>query len=178
MGVKMSPSSIMAPDLVTNCPWRGFARQARKPVLSRISHSLQPAFLLSSHCSILPLLWALIYSFSLALYGGTVLCARSPICFQTREQRGIDSVGGRETQGEKQMLLRLLSNWGEPITIIKVKSRQKMDFCICQPVNKSSSILFPNTLLCDTILAILLAFQIVSTTSNILTKSLVCTLYL
>lgn len=119
MGVKMSPSSIMAPDLVINCPWRGSARQARKPVLSRISHSLQPAFLLSSHCSILPLLWALFYSFSLAQYGGTVLCARSPIYFQTREQSGID--GRRERQGEKQTLLLLLSKRGEPITTIKVK---------------------------------------------------------
>lgn len=47
-----------------------------------------------------------------------------------------------------------------------------MDFCICQPVNRISEISYPNTLLCDMILAILLAFQIVSTTSNILTSLL------
>lgn len=47
-----------------------------------------------------------------------------------------------------------------------------MDFCICQPVNRISQISYPNTLLCDMILAILLAFQIMSTTSNILTSLL------
>lgn len=123
MGVKMSPSSIMAPDLVTNCPWRGSARQARKPILSRISHSLQPAFLLSAYCSILPLLWAFMYHFSFAQYGGTVLRALSPIWFWTNMhciERQKQDRRGRYTQGEKQMLL---SNWREPITMITVKSQ-------------------------------------------------------
>lgn len=47
-----------------------------------------------------------------------------------------------------------------------------MDFYICQPVNRISQISYPNTLLCDMILAFFLAFQIMSTTSNILTSLL------